>query len=894
MGFLFWLIVFVGIIWLIINQKNKQLNSQLFKERLKGQAEVRDYLTDWLSRQPATIKKKELLELMGINEPKRTATKTVSTTIPEDKATVILQDDLVDNVQKLEKNKEQREIQNVNTILYVASFLLVAAAVLFIGANVDNSIKFVGAWLVALGFYASGMILHTTSTRLRPAAIAFIGTGLALIPFAGIATNQFMLHDPKLSWLITSLFGIGLFLWASFRLQSQFLAYLTLGFVFSLTTSSVAVLQLGFIWYFVLVIIVTSLLNILVTLFPRLSGQLFSKPIDTTGQLAVPLAVFGSWITTAELPAWQHGMILLVTAIHYLISALRPYKISYRYPYIFAARVAAMGSLFAFTYDATHSWKSVGIAIFIAAILQIIISLLAIQSRKINNLSYEEAWLWIGLGLQLFSLLFVEQDVALRTTILATVTISGILVSALRQQSSYGYVSLFVIPLLVFQIGYEQFSPSLSSEVYSIIFMIFALACFRLRIKWKSSLQYSKLSMLGYAVYTTIMVLVVIGLSHQWIGAILLIAALFAGFASYIEKEKSITVLSAFLVYISAYQLSYLFNDSADATLRFIITAWIAGTALYIARIVLANLRDQDRSQICGVGSMAILGITSLFSIMTDLYAVNAAVMMIVVSLLFIIEARIYKQHEYNEIAVIGITFALQRLAATQLSHDLNFSVYVMWWVFIFYALAWVRRLRKEKSATRFWALGSIGLALLVGFSYLMIDTKVWDLVLLFGIAASILCIEAWKQKTYIFYEVAAIVATIALQRLIAVNFDINGLYYTHWWALIFALIAAGRRFIKQERETARMWWIGALITMSIPSGLVALGSGGNYQMLFLLEHTGLLIAASAFNNRLTILWGVAGVALAILYWLQSYSYVLVALLGLSLIGFAIWRLMRK
>lgn len=894
MGFLFWLIVFVGIIWLIINQKNKQLNNRLFKERLKGQAEVRDYLTDWLSRQPATIKKKELLELMGTKEPEAKASKTISTAISNDQSTIIAKANLVDNVQKLEKNKEEREIQNVNTILYVASFLLVAAAVLFIGANVDNSIKFIGAWLVALGFYASGLIIHTTSTRLRPAAIAFIGTGLALIPFAGIATNQFMLHDPKLSWLITSLIGLGLFLWASFRLQSQFLAYLTLGFVFSLTASSVAVLQLGFVWYFVLIIIVTSLLNILVVLFPKLSGQLFSKPIDATGQLAVPLAVFGSWITTAELPAWQHGIILLVTAIHYLVSALRPYKISYRDPYIFAARAAAMGSLFAFTYDATHSWKSVGISICIAAILQIIISLVAIQSRKIDNLSYEAAWLWIGLGLQLFSFLFVGQDATLRTIILTVTATSSAIISGLRLQSNYGYVSLFVIPVLVFQIGSQQFSPSLSGEVYSIIFMILALICFGLRIKWNSSSQYSRLSMLGYAVYATTMVLVAAGLSHQWIGTILLVAALFASLASYIEKEKSITALSAFLIYISAYQLSYSFNDSTDTILRLIITAWIAGVALYILRIVSANLRDQDRAQICGVCSMAILSITSLFSIMTDLHVVNAAVMMIVVSLLFIVEARIYKQHEYNEIAAIGITFALQRLVATQLSYDLNFSVYVIWWVFALYALAWIRRLREEKSATKFWALGAIGLALLVGFNYLMIDTKVWDLVLLFGIAAVLLCIEAWKQKTYIFYEVAAIVATITMQRIVAVNFDINGLYYTHWWALTFALIAAGRRFVKQEKETSRMWWIGALVTMSVPSGLVALQHGGNYQMLFLLEHTGLLVAAAVFNNRLTILWGVAGVALAILYWLQSYSYALVALLGLSLIGFAIWRLMRK
>ena len=247
--------------------------------RIQGQREVRDYLIKFISSQPKQISKSIILKELGVDSP----SKTVAEEVAHAKTIQAIENESswspfsgeedeeelkhtktvpTKSVVSHEKTKEQRDLQNINTILYVASFLLVAAAVLFIGAAVDNSLKFIGAWVIAIGFYFSGMMLHSSSERLRPAAVAFIGTGLALLPFAGLATNIFVLHDPVLSWFITSILGLVLFLFATLKLQSQVLAYLTLGFVFSMTTSSVAVLQMGFVWYFILIILVASLLNI--------------------------------------------------------------------------------------------------------------------------------------------------------------------------------------------------------------------------------------------------------------------------------------------------------------------------------------------------------------------------------------------------------------------------------------------------------------------------------------------------------------------------------------------------------------------------------------------------------------------------------------------------------
>src|ERR1700733_7656222 len=79
----------------------------------------------------------------------------------------------------LELTPEQHEaqtIRNLNTMLYVASFLLVAAAAVFVAASMPPVVRLVGLWAVAILFYGAGLLLYQHVTRLRPAAIAFLGT----------------------------------------------------------------------------------------------------------------------------------------------------------------------------------------------------------------------------------------------------------------------------------------------------------------------------------------------------------------------------------------------------------------------------------------------------------------------------------------------------------------------------------------------------------------------------------------------------------------------------------------------------------------------------------------------------------------------------------------------
>ncbi|EMY32199.1 hypothetical protein D477_021393, partial [Arthrobacter crystallopoietes BAB-32] len=122
--------------------------------------------------------------------------------------------------------KERRDLRNINITLYTASLLLVAAAALFIGAGVPSAARAVVIFLVTALFYGSGMAVHALLPRLRPAGIAFTGTGLGMIPVAGLALYSFVLSDGPLAWLITSIAGTLAYLFAAVRIDNKVVAYL--------------------------------------------------------------------------------------------------------------------------------------------------------------------------------------------------------------------------------------------------------------------------------------------------------------------------------------------------------------------------------------------------------------------------------------------------------------------------------------------------------------------------------------------------------------------------------------------------------------------------------------------------------------------------------------------
>ncbi|WP_240617673.1 hypothetical protein [Pseudarthrobacter sp. AG30] len=184
--------------------------------------------------------------------------------------------------------RERRDRQNINITLYVASMLLVAAAALFVGSSLPPMLRFAGVGAVTATFYCLGFGLHAKIARLRPAAVAFTGTGLALVPVSGLALYNFAWHNGPATWLLTSLLGTAAYVAAAIRLDSKVLTYLSLTFVVSTAWSGVAVLGGALVCYFAAMISVAVAFTLLSHRRPSWLPPIFAGPLAALHPYVVP------------------------------------------------------------------------------------------------------------------------------------------------------------------------------------------------------------------------------------------------------------------------------------------------------------------------------------------------------------------------------------------------------------------------------------------------------------------------------------------------------------------------------------------------------------------------------------------------------------------------------
>lgn len=238
--------------------------------------------------------------------------------------------------------KSKRETQNINITLYVASLLMVAAAALFVGSSLAVTARLIGVWLGTAVFYAAGLVLHKQVARLKPAAIAFTGTALAIIPFAGLASyNLGFPHAPAV-WLFTSLVGTVAYVVAAVRMQSRLIVYLSLAFLLSTAWSSTAVLGAALAWYFAALIVFSALLSLLGNMLAKRgrSGQngrlagLYARPLSDLGPWFAPVGLVASLVAATALNAADHLLVLIAGCIYYAVMLFVPSPVPRRWHYV--------------------------------------------------------------------------------------------------------------------------------------------------------------------------------------------------------------------------------------------------------------------------------------------------------------------------------------------------------------------------------------------------------------------------------------------------------------------------------------------------------------------------------------------------------------------------------
>ncbi|MFC8304634.1 hypothetical protein ACFUCV_13235 [Specibacter sp. NPDC057265] len=232
--------------------------------------------------------------------------------------------------QLVAERRQRRETQNINITLYVASLLMVAAAALFVGSTLPPAARLVGVWFGTAVFYAAGLVTHGKVARLRPAAVAFTGTALAIIPFAGIATYNLGFPQGPAVWLFTSFIGTVAYVVAAVRMQSRLIVYTSLAFLLSTVWSSTAVLGAALAWYFAALIVFSALLMLLAQLLERRSrkghgaAQLYARPLLDLGPWFAPAGLLASLVVGSLLNAADHLLVLVAGVIYFAVLLALP------------------------------------------------------------------------------------------------------------------------------------------------------------------------------------------------------------------------------------------------------------------------------------------------------------------------------------------------------------------------------------------------------------------------------------------------------------------------------------------------------------------------------------------------------------------------------------------
>lgn len=842
--------------------------------------------------------------------------------------------------------QEEKTRRTLNILLSLGSLLFVAAGIAFITSNFPSGVKLFGICMIVTFFYLGGLALHWFSETLRPAAIAFIGTGLALIPFLAVAFSAYGGMSGEYAWLTVSLIGIGAYYFAAVYLQSQVVSYLTVAFALSLTDSIVATAALPLVWYFAVMIIISLAASVVALMRPSWIPKLFQGPVQYTGTLVTPLALGASLIAFRGLELWHYELLFSLATLHYLVVALQ--RKSYGLEQL--VRLLAHVTLLLIAYDITETSAGFGVLFTILLVAQQMYSVIRTRyaPRGVAVVA-EPVWLWVCFAAYLVTPLFwVAVDAAVANTlVLYIILVISLYCAFMLRVSDYGYPGLLALLVLPTYVGSVLTHPSLPAWQITALYTLGAAAALALYF-WRArhhslAVQLlNRIAICAFGLVATVWVLLVPqggeGIILSGVLTILYIAA------SYVKFHPYTVVLSSIPILMLSQRIADIYSFGPGET-GFIIFGVAAGLAYALGGILGLFGSRARHNVLFAVGQACVVAfaLSSLFPL-TALSANSAHIVAVCVLLVWLAGSWVAKRLSKSTtsrlyqlftasyltyfIVALGISYtlpdswrvgllALGVVILWELSYRdkvptlvYSANALVVWWLYELMRLIgmqemWIPLSLATISSCLFytgqlvlshygdttrqtallystWALIGFG----VSSSLILSDTTVAGAgLLLFG--AATVAIEGYSKRATVYYEVAlylaAGAASILLRKLAP---DVDAVVYAHLWASVLA--AAG--YIRRQGIYR---YVLALALLTLVVGLQALEVGGYYSLLFLVEHVVLATLGALYNKPWALRWGVIASILAVFYYLKDIPFLAFTALGAGLIAFVIWRLKR-
>lgn len=230
-------------------------------------------------------------------------------------------------------------------------------------------------------------------------------------------------------------------------------------------------------------------------------------------------------------------------------------------------------------------------------------------------------------------------------------------------------------------------------------------------------------------------------------------------------------------------------------------------------------------------------------------------------------------------------------LIAQRLDIPLEFMSVVALVVFaVFYGLAIAARIRKMSSR---WYYSSFYSAIGWSVVLLSITTSVSATVASVILAALVwiingiaLMFEGVLKKSILHFDSGVLLILCGVLFTIKnLALPVHAITIPYLWsAAILSGAVMSWRWLGYIHKSTIIHLVLALSALSLPTLILAFAGDSVMEILFLIEHSLMVVVGLVLNKRLITIWGAVCVTLALIYLLSGYTYVLAILAGISII----------
>lgn len=216
--------------------------------------------------------------------------------------------------------------------------------------------------------------------------------------------------------------------------------------------------------------------------------------------------------------------------------------------------------------------------------------------------------------------------------------------------------------------------------------------------------------------------------------------------------------------------------------------------------------------------------------------------------------------------------------------------------IVLLYGLRWVLAALGRLDNVRRWCLlGPLaGLAAVtLGRGIMATETALVAALMMLGVGV-IAWFETPARYRQVTFEIGVLLGSMALQRGVYAGHELPRPFWFIVWYVVTAVLLASFRLVRNEAAAARL-------RMVIASGLLTLAAlstiftGNGLEQIASLIGFALLLGYGLIRGEKTfVIWAAVGIFVSVLWWLRGYTFILLTLIALMLIGVAVWQMIRN